>query len=301
MSVEQWKRAISLTVLIVILFLVGAVGVLSMKLHHANAALEKKSVIDLEDYTGLQIEDGRNLLGYLEQIYKSGQASYQNKYPALYVENDFQYVDTPQKTCYLTFDDGPTEDITEQVLDILKAQDVKATFFVVGKEGKAYVPLYKRIVEEGHTIAIHTYSHDYDAIYQSVDAYLQDFERIETMIEEVTGAKPEIFRFPGGSVNGYNAGIYQELIAEMIRRGYTYYDWNVTSKDTVAGLTADDILRNVAYAADEMDEDIIVLMHDGENHQATVEALPRMIADLKRQGYEFAGLDKDVEPVCFGY
>lgn len=301
MSVEQWKRVIALTVLATILFLAGAVGVLGVKLHTANAALEKETLIDLEEYAGVQPEDGRRMLQHLDQIHKNGLMSYQNKYPALYVENDFQYVDTPEKTCYLTFDDGPTLEITEQILEVLKAHNVKATFFVVGKEGEAYAALYKKIVDEGHTIAIHTYSHDYDDIYQSVDAYLQDFQRIENLIKEVTGVKAELFRFPGGSVNGYNAGIYQEIIAEMIRRGYTYYDWNVASRDTVPGLSAQDILQNVAFTADEIDDDITVLMHDGENHMATVEALPRIITDLKRQGYDFDCLNKDVEPVCFGY
>ncbi len=301
MSVKQWKRAITLCVLAIILFLVGTSVVLGWQLHKAKSALEKGSVIDLEDYTGLSPKEGKKILQYFDQIGKDSGTTYQNKYPGLYIENDFQYTDTPEKVCYLTFDDGPTPDITSRILDTLKERDVKATFFTIGKEGADYEMLYKRIVDEGHTIAVHSYSHDYARIYESVDAYLQDFQRIAALIEGQTGVKPELFRFPGGSVNGYNAGIYQEIIAEMLRRGYTYYDWNVASKDTVAGQTAEEILRNVAYAADEMEDDIIVLMHDGENHEETVEALPAIITDLERQEYVFDKLSKDVKPVCFGY
>ena len=301
MSVEQWKRVISMTVLGILICLFATIAVLGVKLHSARDAFEKETVINLEDYDGVDTEESRRLLHFLNQAGEDTAPAYQKEFPSLYVENDFQYADAEEKICYLTFDDGPTPDITTNVLDTLKENDVKATFFVVGKEGEAYEALYKRIVEEGHTIAVHSYSHDYINIYQSVESYLQDFENMSNLIEEYTGVKPEIFRFPGGSVNGYNAGIYQDIISEMIRRGYTYYDWNVASKDTVADLTADDILRNVAYTADEIDDDIIVLMHDGEHHETTAEALPAIITDLKRQGYAFSGLNKDVKPVCFGY
>lgn len=301
MSVEQWKRVIALTVLAVIVGLTVIAIVLGVKLHNTKADFEKETIIDLEDYTGIGVEEGKQTLEYLNAIGENAEITYQELFPTLYVENDFQYKDTEEKVCYLTFDDGPTVDVTTRILDVLKESDIRATFFVIGKKGEEYEALYKRIVEEGHTIAIHTYSHDYEKIYESVESYLQDFLEISDLVENLTGVKPELFRFPGGSVNGYNAGIYQELIAEMIRRGYTYYDWNVASKDTVSGLTAGDILRNVSYTADEMDDDIIVLMHDGENHETTAEALPRIITDLKRQGYVFAGLDKDVKPVCFGY
>ena len=301
MSVERWKRVIALTVLGIIVCLLATAIVLGVKLHNAKEAIEKETIINLEEYSGINVEESQHFLHYLDQMEQGGVGAYQKEFPDLYVENDFLYEKNPEKTCYLTFDDGPTADITASVLDTLKEYEVKATFFVVGKDVEEYGPLYKRIVDEGHTIGVHSYSHDYEAIYESVDAYLEDFQKISDLIEDCTGVKPEVFRFPGGSVNGYNGGVYQEIIAEMVRRGYTYYDWNVASRDTVEGLTPDDILRYVAYTADEIDDDIIVLMHDGENHETTAEALPSIIKDLKRQEYLFDGLSKDVKPVCFGY
>ncbi len=301
MSVEQWKRAITLVVLGIILALTVTVIIFVVKSQSLQKELDGGTIVDLSEYEGLTTEESRRLLNYWDQMETGKSASYQSDYPDLYVDNDFQFAATEEKVCYLTFDDGPTPELTSQVLDILKEHDIKATFFVIGKEGAEAEDLYKRIVDEGHTIGVHSYSHDYEGIYQSVDAYLADFNEMSVRIESLTGTKPEIFRFPGGSVNGYNVGIHQEIIAEMLRRGYTYYDWNVSSRDTVEGVTAHDILQYVAYDADEIEEDIIVLMHDGENHMATVEALPDVIKELKRQGFTFAPIGNDTAPICFGY
>lgn len=201
---------------------------------------------------------------------------------------------------YLTFDDGPNVDNTPRVLDTLKQYDVKATFFVTYKEGQEADSLYKRIVEEGHTIAVHTASHNYNVIYSSIDAYLEDFQKVSSKIESVTGVKPGIFRFPGGSINSYNIELYQELIAEMLRRGYVYYDWHVSSGDaSVRSPSAEKITNNVLNGAKS--KEAIVLMHDGPGHSATADALPGIIEGLKSKGYRFAALDNSVTPSCFGY
>ena len=107
--------------------------------------------------------------------------------------------------------------------------------------------ILRRIAEEGHTIGIHTDSHQYRSIYASVEAYLEDFEKVFRKVYEITGVKPEIFRFPGGSVNGYNGAIYQELIAEMMRRGFSYYDWNVSSADATGNIAASTIEKKLHF------------------------------------------------------
>ena len=142
---------------------------------------------------------------------------YQELYPDLYVERNEEMFDDVPNSVYLTFDDGPSP-VTKDILKVLKEKDVKATFFVVYNDSSEAAELLREIAEEGHTIGVHSTTHIYSQIYSSVEAFLSDFEMTATWIEEVTGNKPEIFRFPGGSINIYNEGIYQTIIAEMLRR-----------------------------------------------------------------------------------
>ena len=223
---------------------------------------------------------------------------YQLEYPQLYVENDFTYKTEAEKTIYLTFDDGPTE-LTPQILDILKDHDVKATFFVVYRDSDEAKLLYKRIVDEGHTLALHSATHNYKKIYQSVESFLDDYATLSDMLFEVTGTKPELFRFPGGSVNNYNKEIYQELIAEMLRRGYTYYDWDASAGSSTSTATADSIYSNVMNGVSGKQR-AIVLMHDAGT-RATVSVLPKIIDSLKASGYKLEVLDKNIRPANFDY
>ena len=190
--------------------------------------------------------------------------------------------------------------MTPQVLDTLKEYGIKATFFVIYRDGGAEKALYKRIVEEGHTIGIHTASHNYNKIYASVEAYLADFQKISAQVESVTGVKPEIFRFPGGSVNVYNKAIYKQLIAEMTRRGYVYYDWNSSTGDASGGSISVSDIVSYSLSTGQYDKKIL-LCHDGPGHQNTAKALPDIIEGLMEQGYSFAALDNSVAPICFGY
>ena len=228
----------------------------------------------------------------------AGAIPYQLKYPQLYVENDFQYVAETEKTIYLTFDDGPTG-LTPQVLDILKSRGVPATFFVVHRAGGDSQALYRRIVDEGHTLAAHSASHDYKKIYSSVEAFLDDFAVLSDTLEEVTGVKPELIRFPGGSINNYNKSIQTELIAELLRRGYTYYDWDVSSGSSTNTATVSSVYSNVINGVSGKQR-AIVLLHDAGT-SATVTALPDIIDTLAASGYKFEALDKKVMPACFDY
>lgn len=225
--------------------------------------------------------------------------SYQKNFLELYVENNFSYVKPKNKTVYLTFDDGPSS-LTPKVLDILKQYGVKATFFIVYKDSDQAKSYYKRMVDEGHTLAVHSTTHIYKQIYASVDAFLNDFEGTSNLLEDVTGTKPQLFRFPGGSINAYNRGIYMQLIAEMMRRGYTYYDWNVGSNDTAMRVSAEQIEKNVVDGVRQNYESN-VLMHDAASNTNTLAALPGIIETLQSEGYSFAALDQSVRPVTFGY
>jgi len=223
---------------------------------------------------------------------------YQLMHPHLFIENDFQYVDAPPRTVYLTFDDGPTN-ITAQILNILRDRGVPATFFVVYREGEFPERMYRRIVDEGHALAHHSASHNYRQIYQSMEAFLDDFAKLSDMLYEVTGVRPEVFRFPGGSNTGHLRRIQQEAIAELLRRGYTYFDWDVSSASTSPEATSSTMYRAVVNGVRGRDRSI-VLMHDAGN-AGIVTALPRIIDTLKARGYTFAVLDRTVRPVYFNY
>ncbi len=225
---------------------------------------------------------------------------YQAYYPEMYVEKAiaFENEQYEKPVVYLTFDDGPSGN-TATVLDILKANDIKATFFVVNSDVNDHQYLYKRIVEEGHTLGLHTYSHQYTKIYSSVEEYLADFNKIFTKVYELTGVKPTVFRFPGGSINTYNQHIYTEIISEMLRRGFTYYDWNVSSGD--AGLTYTSRAIRTAVVTGVGDKDkSIVLMHDSAPKTATVAALQNIIDDLK-ETHDFLPITNRVRPRVFTY
>lgn len=223
--------------------------------------------------------------------------SYTALYPELYAAPAQREIAAPDYTVYLTFDDGPSAR-TAEVLDILKENGIKATFFVTGQTSELAQEMMKRIVNEGHTIAIHTYTHRYTEIYASVEAYLADFDRIYNWVYEVTGVYPQIFRFPGGSVNAYNKGIYRELVAEMDRRGFVHYDWNAMCGDADGKAhTPEELAQNSLAMVGR--KHVIVLMHDNAVRQTTVACLPAVIAGYRNAGYTFAPLAPEVQAITF--
>ena len=192
--------------------------------------------------------------------------------------------EVPQKV-YLTFDDGPSEN-TAKILDILKEKDVKATFFVTGNEEESAKELYQRIVAEGHTLGMHSYSHKYSVIYSSLESFQDDFNRLRTYLTEITGVEPQIMRFPGGSSNQVSNIDMREFIRYVGAPGVTYYDWNVASGDaTSQAYTPGELVENVMKDVVKYDTSI-VLMHDASGKGTTVEALGPMIDQLKSMEVE---------------
>lgn len=187
------------------------------------------------------------------------------------------------KKVYLTFDDGPSSN-TDQILDILKDYDVKATFFVVGKTDERSVKAYQRIVEEGHTLAMHSYSHKYDEIYESKEAFARDLNSLQEYLYETTGVWPRIYRFPGGSSNTVSKVDMQELIEYLTDIGITYFDWNVASGDAVSRTLPAETIVNNCLSGIEKQKESVILMHDASNKETTIEALPRIIEAIQEQG-----------------
>ncbi len=199
------------------------------------------------------------------------------------------------KTMYLTFDDGPSPENTEKILDILKQKNIKATFFVIGENVRKNPELARRIVEEGHTIGIHCDWHDYDVLYQSVDSYVADFEKAYQTVYEITGVEATLFRFPGGSINAYNKKVYQEIIKEMTSRGFVYYDWNASLEDAVSKEVSPQTLIQNAKESALGRQKVILLAHDTVDN--TVLCLEELIEQFPE--YRMEPLTEEVEPIQF--
>lgn len=192
------------------------------------------------------------------------------------------------KTMYLTFDDGPSPEHTEKILDVLKEKNVKATFFMIGEYVERYPEIAKRVAEEGHVIGIHCYRHDYQVLYGSVDSYLEDFEKAYDVIKEVTGTEPVFFRFPGGSVNAYNKEITGEIVEVMSERGFIYYDWNASLEDAVRKAEPEEL---IAYARETTlgRKKVVMLAHDTVGNTALclgdlIDQFPEYKMDVLRPG-----------------
>ena len=184
---------------------------------------------------------------------------------------------------YLTFDDGPSDN-TDKILDILDDYNVKASFFVIGKDTEEYEAQYQRIVAEGHTIGMHSYSHNYSKLYASENAFVDDYNQIYNLIETVCGTQPKFYRFPGGSSNKVSNINMSIFINYLNSQGIKYYDWNVSSGDAVAqAFTCDELVDNVMNDVVKY-KTSVVLLHDGNSKNATVESLPELIESLQEIG-----------------
>ena len=198
-------------------------------------------------------------------------------------------------TIYLTFDDGPRDGTTDVILDILKEKGVKATFFVTMNGSDS---LIKRIVDEGHSIGIHTASHRYDLIYASVDNYFNDLEQVRDRIYNITGVDTKLIRFPGGSSNTiskkYKEGIMTTLVNDTLNKGYQYYDWNIDSGDASFANNPTKLYNSVINSLSH-DKYNVILMHDTKTY--TRDALSKIIDYCLSNGYSFESININTMPV----
>lgn len=197
---------------------------------------------------------------------------------------------------YLTFDDGPSDN-TQAILDILKQYNVKATFFVTGKNDDLSREMYQKIVAEGHTLGMHSYSHKYSVLYDSMESFEQDYAQIHDYLYEVTGVDCKYYRFPGGSSNRVSNSDMTQFIRYLNDKGVTYFDWNVSSGDaTSQAYTADELIQNVMGDVVKY-KTSVVLMHDSTVKPTTVEALPSLIEQLQGMGAEILPIDENTTPI----
>lgn len=208
------------------------------------------------------------------------------------VERTVKVIPKEEKTIYLTFDDGPSYTITPQLLDILKEENVKATFFVINHSDDLNY-LIKREHDEGHVVALHSFTHNYGEIYASVDAYFNDLNLISNKVRNIIGKEVKLIRFPGGSSNtisSFNPGIMTTLTNEVLNRGYVYFDWNISNGDAGEVYTSDEVYNRVIS---ELKDNNIILFHDFEGNYKTLNAIRNIIIKAKELGYQFKTLDEN--------
>lgn len=195
------------------------------------------------------------------------------------------FADSGEKVIYLTFDDGPSDRVTPKILDVLKEENVPATFFIVGKNALSRKNILKRAFEEGHTLAVHSYSHDYKKIYASSGALLDDIEKCNQIICSVTGEYSHIYRFPGGSFS-----IAPELVNAVESMGYIHYDWNASLRDSEIKDPTPGKLYSAAISTVSNKQKIIMLAHDSTDKIETAQAIKEVIRHFKKAGYVFKKL-----------
>lgn len=207
------------------------------------------------------------------------------------------------KKVYLTFDDGPSIN-TMKILDILDQYQVKATFFVIGNEEAYAKNCYREMIKRGHSIALHSYTHDYNLIYRSKNDFFKDLKRLELLLDKKYGATTNIVRIPGGSGNKLfyqesTKPIIKDILHQLTNSGYVYVDWNVDSKDGISPYTsAQEITRNV-LSASHNHKQAIILLHDINDMKNTVKALPAIIKGLEKDGFTFDIIDKSAPKIQF--
>ncbi len=202
------------------------------------------------------------------------------------------YTAQEEKRVFLTFDDGPSKSITPQILDLLGQENIKATFFVLGKNVHRYPEITKRAYEEGHFIANHGYTHSYSTIYASIDAILDEYNRTEDEIRnalENAEYSSHLFRYPGGSTGGKYKQIKKEAKSVLEENEIFYLDWNALTKDAEGAKTSEAQLENLEGTVGEKSS-VVLLMHDAADKQVTYETLPAIIAFFRERGYQFKNI-----------
>jgi len=222
----------------------------------------------------LGINDGKKVLNFSDKILKKHE----------------------EKLIYLTFDDGPSYLVTNRILDILKEKKVKATFFVVGSQIKDREKILKRIYDEGQSIGLHTYSHNYNKIYSSQENFIEEMRKTADEINSIIGISPSVIRFPSGSKKRLN----NNLLEKLHKNNYKVYDWNVNVYDGInPNLSAEKLFKNAIKIKNK--HLVILLMHCNSNNKKTYEALPMIIEYYKRQGYEFKTITNETPEFYFKF
>ena len=195
----------------------------------------------------------------------------------------FSFAESEDVKCvYLTFDDGPSDRVTPKILDVLKEENVNATFFIIGQQAQTRKYLLQREIDEGHTVAVHSYTHEYGEIYSSPESLIKDIDKCNEVIKSVTGKYSDLYRFPGGSY-----GLSEKLISAVKEHGMKPIDWNASFSDAEIYNATPAQIFDAAITSADCCEKVVILAHDSTNKSATALALKDIIRHFKNQGYTF--------------
>ena len=226
-------------------------------------------------------------------------AEYQKLYPDMYAPQELHATDRQDASVYLTFD-GKLSGVTDELINLLAEKNVKATFFVQGEPSGADASRIETLLAQGHTVGMMGCSQEYNTLYATPEAYLDDLYKQFSAIKNITGAAPTAVRMPGGSINSYNHATYRQIIAELLRRGFVPYDCTVDADDTNLEVDATAIATRVIVNCENYSRSIVEL-HDSEKCINTPEAVNLIINTLQNEGYTFRNIETDTMPVLFSY
>lgn len=287
--VNKLKKMILTTIVLLILIPLLGCGVMGIYIYHLRKELRnttqqyewmEKLFLDEKDKT----ERLNALLDMKPENKDSLEENPREEIPAVNetgMDMENQEMDDRLRKVYLTFDDGPSEE-TDRILDILDEYQVKATFFLTGKPDDKYGDVYRRIVADGHTLGMHSFSHNYSRIYASEEAFREDVEQLRDYLYQETGVKSDFYRFPGGSSNTVSRTSIQQLITYLNEQNIVYFDWNVSAGDATSEYVSSERITSRVISQVGEYKEAVVLMHDSSDKKSTVEALPMIIEGIQK-------------------
>lgn len=280
---------------ILILLLLISIPIMFIIKNHQNNKLYNDVDIGLTNETQKENDnENDDLQSNEEKDVLQNQEKFQEIPKVTLTENGFQNIKniykSEEKIAYLTFDDGPSKTVTPLILDVLRQENVKATFFLLGSRVELYPELVKQEYEEGHYIANHGYSHIYKDIYSNSQAVLEEYDKTQIAIRQAIGVEDyfcNLFRFPGGSNGGKYANIKSQAKKVLEENNIAYVDWNALNNDaTGESLTKEQMFDKIVETTNEKNS-VVILMHDAGDKILTYEILPQVIQYLRDEGYTF--------------
>ena len=277
---------------IVLVLLILFIVIFTLKMVIENHKLSEMKKADVQYSAELALkqqkknEEKQNQIKEAEEKKKTKYASLNNE-ELTKISNIYKHSDV--KRVFLTFDDGPTKQVTPYILNLLKSENIKANFFVIGTKVEQNPELVKREYEEGHFIGNHGYSHKYSTIYSSVDSVLEEYNKNNNLIKRAIGNENYnsfIFRFPGGLVGGPYNDLKHEALQKLNENGIGNVDWNALTNDADGAKTKEAIMENF-YKTVKDKTSVVLLMHDAADKILTYETLPEIIKYFKENGYQF--------------
>lgn len=296
--INRMKNAIILTISIWMIVSLVAIVILSVAVIHLNSKVNRLEA-SAEPSTGKMSE----------QVTRESQQTETQPVDSDTETNSFEHIETgidstdnkaeagDTHKVYLTFDSTPGEN-TDKILDVLKEYGVKATFFVSGEKSNEAKAVYQRIVQEGHTLGMHSYANQYSTIYASTEAFEKDYDKLAKYLKKVTGTDSLYYRFPGGSSNQISNVNMAEFVHVLNQKNISYFDWNVSAGDASGDYTVDDIVNNVTEGITNY-KTSIVLLHDGEDKSTTVEALGPLIEALQKVDAKILPIDEHTKVIQY--